>query len=60
MINHSPQVKSSSELFFSGKCGNGLEIGERLDIMIDVAHAITYLHTYTGIVLLTFLYIHKI
>ncbi|KAI3750139.1 hypothetical protein L2E82_20765 [Cichorium intybus] len=30
-----------------GKCGNGLEIGERLDIMIDVAHAITYLHTYT-------------
>ncbi|PWA75850.1 Concanavalin A-like lectin/glucanase, subgroup [Artemisia annua] len=31
-----------------GKCGNGLEIGERLDIMIDVAHAITYLHTYTG------------
>ncbi|KAK1412854.1 hypothetical protein QVD17_34410 [Tagetes erecta] len=30
-----------------GKRGNGLEIGERLDIMIDVAHAITYLHTYT-------------
>ncbi|KAK9065827.1 hypothetical protein SSX86_015228 [Deinandra increscens subsp. villosa] len=30
-----------------GKRGNGLEIGERLDIMIDVAHAVTYLHTYT-------------
>ncbi|OMO90531.1 hypothetical protein COLO4_19092 [Corchorus olitorius] len=28
--------------------GNGLEIAERLDIAIDVAHAITYLHTYTG------------
>ncbi|KAG4137993.1 hypothetical protein ERO13_D07G106700v2 [Gossypium hirsutum] len=27
--------------------GNGLEIAERLDIAIDVAHAITYLHTYT-------------
>nr|XP_043636304.1 calmodulin-binding receptor-like cytoplasmic kinase 2 [Erigeron canadensis] len=32
-----------------GKRGNGLEIGERLDIIIDVAHAITYLHTYTDI-----------
>lgn len=31
-----------------GTCGNGLEIGERLDIAIDVAHAITYLHTYSG------------
>ncbi|KAJ0954833.1 putative protein kinase RLK-Pelle-RLCK-IV family [Helianthus annuus] len=30
-----------------GKRGNGLEIGERLDIMIDVAHAVTYLHAYT-------------
>lgn len=28
--------------------GGVLEIGARLDIMIDVAHAITYLHTYTG------------
>ncbi|XP_024982297.1 calmodulin-binding receptor-like cytoplasmic kinase 2 [Cynara cardunculus var. scolymus] len=32
-----------------GKCGSGLETGERLDIMIDVAHAITYLHTYTDL-----------
>ncbi|KAH6836631.1 calmodulin-binding receptor-like cytoplasmic kinase 1 [Perilla frutescens var. hirtella] len=30
-----------------GTLANGLEIGERLDIAIDVAHAITYLHTYT-------------
>ncbi|KAL8525729.1 hypothetical protein ACS0TY_015102 [Phlomoides rotata] len=30
-----------------GTRGNGLEIGERLDIAIDVAHAITYLHTYS-------------
>ncbi|XP_052886425.1 calmodulin-binding receptor-like cytoplasmic kinase 1 isoform X2 [Gossypium arboreum] len=30
-----------------GVRGNGLEIAERLDIAIDVAHAITYLHTYT-------------
>ncbi|KAL2557521.1 Calmodulin-binding receptor-like cytoplasmic kinase 1 [Forsythia ovata] len=30
-----------------GKCGNGLEIAERLDIAIDIAHAISYLHTYT-------------
>ncbi|KAA0061856.1 hypothetical protein IC582_026256 [Cucumis melo] len=29
-----------------GKRGVGLEIGERLDIAIDVAHAITYLHMY--------------
>ncbi|KAG8634206.1 hypothetical protein MANES_17G018300v8 [Manihot esculenta] len=27
--------------------GNGLEMAERLDIAIDVAHAITYLHMYT-------------
>ncbi|KAI9109284.1 hypothetical protein K1719_019907 [Acacia pycnantha] len=31
----------------NGTRGNGLEIGERLDIAIDVAHAITYLHMYT-------------
>ncbi|XVF05387.1 hypothetical protein REPUB_Repub05bG0167500 [Reevesia pubescens] len=30
-----------------GLRGNGLEIAERLDIAIDVAHAITYLHMYT-------------
>ncbi|KAK7301828.1 hypothetical protein RJT34_12704 [Clitoria ternatea] len=30
-----------------GKRGNGLEIGERLHIAIDVAHAITYLHMYS-------------
>ncbi|XVE59368.1 hypothetical protein DITRI_Ditri05aG0041000 [Diplodiscus trichospermus] len=30
-----------------GVKGNGLEIAERLDIAIDVAHAVTYLHTYT-------------
>ncbi|KAJ1431790.1 Serine-threonine/tyrosine-protein kinase, catalytic domain [Sesbania bispinosa] len=30
-----------------GVRGDGLEIGERLDIAIDVAHAITYLHMYT-------------
>lgn len=30
-----------------GTRANELEIGQRLDIAIDVAHAITYLHTYT-------------
>ncbi|KAK4382451.1 Calmodulin-binding receptor-like cytoplasmic kinase [Sesamum angolense] len=30
-----------------GTCGSVLETGERLDIAIDIAHAITYLHTYT-------------
>ncbi len=33
---------------YEGTRGNGLEIAERLDIAIDVAHAITYLHMYTG------------
>lgn len=32
----------------AGTRGDGLEAAERLDIAIDVAHAITYLHTYTG------------
>jgi len=32
----------------AGIRGDGLEIGERLDIAIDIAHAITYLHMYTG------------
>ena len=31
-----------------GTRGDGLEMAERLDIAIDVAHAITYLHMYTG------------
>ncbi|XP_057442306.1 calmodulin-binding receptor-like cytoplasmic kinase 2 [Lotus japonicus] len=31
----------------NGIRGDGLEIGERLDIAIDVAHAVTYLHMYT-------------
>ncbi|XWS24714.1 hypothetical protein CRYUN_Cryun27aG0007200 [Craigia yunnanensis] len=31
-----------------GVRGNGLEIANRLDIAIDVSHAVTYLHTYTG------------
>ncbi|KAF5744537.1 calmodulin-binding receptor-like cytoplasmic kinase 1 [Tripterygium wilfordii] len=30
-----------------GTQGSGLEIAERLDIAIDVGHAITYLHTYS-------------
>ncbi|XP_023881460.2 calmodulin-binding receptor-like cytoplasmic kinase 2 [Quercus suber] len=30
-----------------GKLGNGLEMAERLEIAIDIAHAITYLHMYT-------------
>ncbi|CAI9106909.1 OLC1v1006156C1 [Oldenlandia corymbosa var. corymbosa] len=30
-----------------GLHGDGLQMSERLDIAIDVAHAITYLHTYT-------------
>ncbi|KAJ6716009.1 CALMODULIN-BINDING RECEPTOR-LIKE CYTOPLASMIC KINASE 1 [Salix koriyanagi] len=37
-----------------GKKGSILEIAERLDIAIDVAHAITYLHTYTGTSLFSF------
>lgn len=37
----------------AGICGNGLEIAERLDIAIDVAHAVTYLHMYTGITYFT-------
>lgn len=30
-----------------GRRGNGLDFAARLDVMIDVAHALTYLHTYT-------------
>lgn len=28
--------------------GNVLDLAARLDIAIDVAHAVTYLHMYTG------------
>lgn len=38
----------------AGKKGSILEIAERLDIAIDVAHAVTYLHTYTGTCLFSF------
>jgi hypothetical protein len=38
----------------AGKKGSILEIAERLDIAIDVAHAVTYLHTYTGTSLFSF------
>ena len=37
-------------VFDVGTRGNELEIAERLDIAIDVAHAVTYLHMYTGTV----------
>ena len=33
---------------YEGTRGIGLEMAERLDIAIDVAHAITYLHMYSG------------
>lgn len=39
----------NNQLIYSGVRGNGLEIGERLDVAIDVAHAVTHLHMYTGI-----------
>lgn len=49
------RLKSSSILatqlsntLISGFNGNVLSLDSRLDIAIDVAHAITYLHTYTG------------
>ncbi|KAG6496614.1 hypothetical protein ZIOFF_040382 [Zingiber officinale] len=32
--------------FYAGTRGSGLEIGDRLNIAIDVAHAIAYMHTY--------------
>lgn len=35
--------------FFMACTGeNGLEMTERLDIAIDIAHAVAYLHTYSG------------
>lgn len=38
----------SSAIYNPGKNGTELEVAERLSIAIDVAHAITYLHSYTG------------
>uniref|UniRef100_A0A7N0UN19 Protein kinase domain-containing protein n=1 Tax=Kalanchoe fedtschenkoi TaxID=63787 RepID=A0A7N0UN19_KALFE len=35
-----------------GRMGNVLEMAERLDIAIDVAHAVTYLHTYTELTII--------
>lgn len=35
-----------------------LDLAARLDIAIDVAHAITYLHMYAGQYLLTFFIVH--
>lgn len=32
----------------AGTRGNVLDLAARLDIAIDVAHAVTYLHMYTG------------
>jgi hypothetical protein len=37
-----------NKAIIAGTRGNGLEIAERLEIAIDVAHAITYLHMYSG------------
>ena len=36
------------EMHNAGTRGNILDLAARLDIAIDVAHAITYLHMYTG------------
>ena len=41
--------------FAVGVHGKVLDLAARLDIAIDVAHAITYLHMYTGL----FLIFHK-
>lgn len=30
--------------------GNILDLAARLDIAVDVAHAVTYLHMYTGLI----------
>lgn len=37
-------------------CGNGLELAQRLNIAIDVAQAITYLHEYKGTKLTQFMF----
>lgn len=36
------------EMHNAGNGGNTLDLAARLDISIDVAHAVTYLHMYTG------------
>lgn len=38
-----------SRLNNSGKKGKILDLASRLDIAIDVAHAVTYLHMYSGL-----------
>lgn len=40
----------SNILDFAGAHGDVLDFASRLDIAIDVAHAVTYLHMYTGFV----------
>lgn len=38
-----------SHHYYAGLNGKMLEFTLRLDVAIDVAHAVTYLHTYSGI-----------
>lgn len=38
-------------MYYAGHQGKWLDMGARLDVAIDVAHAITYLHMYAGICL---------
>lgn len=40
-----------------GLHGNVLDLVTRLDIAIDVAHAVTYLHMYTGLCLVAVYFI---
>lgn len=35
--------------FYAGLHGKPLDLATRLDIAIDVAHAVTYLHMYSGV-----------
>jgi len=47
-------IESDTDPFCGAKkkpaesCGNGLELAQRLNIAIDVAQGITYLHEYKG------------
>lgn len=43
-------------LEFAGVHGSILDFASRLDIAIDVAHAVTYLHMYTGFGIFFFVY----